>query len=248
MGKIKVKAVSFDFWGTLYFDTIKNFKLSNKIRESYLKEILDKNNIEHTPLDLELAIQAEGKEFYRVWLHEHRTIIPKERLRISLNSLNISLTDDSFDKICEKMKRVVLKRPPTLAPGVVEVIKTLKENKLRLGIISDTGYATGDVLMELMERDGLLKYFDAFSFSDETGVAKPQPKAYDHLMKELSLTNVKDVLHIGDLERTDIEGALNIGMPCCKYIGSSQKPEEDKVTRADFCIDNWLDLLNIINF
>jgi len=131
--------------------------------------------------------------------------------------------------------------------GVKESLELLK-SKYKLGIVSDTGFSPGTVLRKLLENNSLISYFDVFSFSDETGVAKPHPKAYLTVLDALGCKPV-DALHIGDIEQTDIEGAKKLGMKSIRFNGDTSfalTPEREEFTIADAEAESWSEIVRII--
>src|SRR5688572_15232811 len=60
-----------------------------------------------------------------------------------------------------------------LVDGVTDAVAALSERGIRLGIICDVGFTPSPALLGHLERHGLLKFFDHWSFSDEVGVYKP---------------------------------------------------------------------------
>jgi len=93
-------------------------------------------------------------------------------------------------------------------------------------------------MSQMMEEIGVAKYFSGYSYSDETGVAKPHPLAFTTLLEKFSV-KPEDALHIGDIEHTDIAGAKNIGMKAIRYdgnISSVVTHSKSYETRADIIL------------
>ena len=110
-----------------------------------------------------------------------------------------------------------------------------------MGIVSDTAISTGEILKEVLDNAGLLKYFSHFSFSDETGVAKPHPKAYTTIL-EPAAVDPMEALHIGDIERTDVAGARDLDMFAILYAGdhgNSVVKSDVTTTRAHIVAHHW---------
>src|SRR2546423_3817235 len=96
--------------------------------------------------------------------------------------------------------------------GVAGTLAALSERGIRLGIICDVGFTPSPVLLGHLERHGLLPYFDHWSFSDEVGVYKPDPRIFQHALAGLGGFDPRRCVHVGDRRRTDVAGAQALGM------------------------------------
>ena len=63
-----------------------------------------------------------------------------------------------------------------------------------------------------------LDAFDHWSFSDEVGCYKPDPRIFTHALDGLG-ARAETTAHVGDLRRTDIAGARAMGMTAVRYTG-----------------------------
>jgi len=99
-----------------------------------------------------------------------------------------------------------------LVDGVADALAALSERGVRLGIICDVGFTASPALLAHLERRGLVKYFDHWSFSDEVGVYKPDPRIFSHALDGLGRPDPARCVHVGDRKRTDVAGARAAGM------------------------------------
>jgi putative hydrolase of the HAD superfamily len=99
-----------------------------------------------------------------------------------------------------------------LVDGVADTLAALSERGVRLGIICDVGFTASPILLTHLERHGLLKFFDHWSFSDEVGVYKPHPEIFEHALAGLGGPDPGQCVHVGDRRRTDVAGAHAAGM------------------------------------
>ena len=95
-------------------------------------------------------------------------------------------------------------------PGAAEAIRELAA-RFPLGIISDTGFASGVAQDALLERDGLLDYFPVRVYSIDIGHTKPRSELFVAAVAALGVAP-GEAMHIGDIERTDVRGALAAGL------------------------------------
>lgn len=128
-----------------------------------------------------------------------------------------------------------------LTDNVATTIERLRSAGLRVGIVCDVGLTPSVVLREYLAGHGILDLFDHWSFSDEVGVYKPHAAIFDHALAGLGGVEPGDAVHIGDLRRTDIAGALGMGMLSVRYRGVT---DDDPAhgPEADIVIDDHADL------
>lgn len=105
-----------------------------------------------------------------------------------------------------------------IADGVRDALRALKESGMRLGIICDVGFTPSPALRRILDRAGLLAYFDRHSFSDEVRAYKPSREIFEHALGGLGVAP-EHAAHVGDLRRTDVAGALAMGMTAVRYTG-----------------------------
>lgn len=124
-----------------------------------------------------------------------------------------------------------------LTDNVVASIERLRAAGLRVGIVCDVGLTPSVVLRHYLERHGILELFDHWSFSDEVGVYKPHAAIFEHALAGLGDIAPADAAHIGDLRRTDIAGALGMGMLALRYRGVTDD-DPTHGPEADIVIDD----------
>jgi HAD superfamily hydrolase (TIGR01549 family) len=126
-----------------------------------------------------------------------------------------------------------------LVDGVADTLAALSERGIRLGIICDVGFTPSPALLAHLERHGLVKYFDHWSFSDEVGVYKPDPKIFSHALDGLGRPDPGRCVHIGDRKRTDVAGARAAGMRAVRITTVFEDPDEGP---DDIVISSYRDL------
>ena len=73
--------------------------------------------------------------------------------------------------------------------------------------------------------------FDAWAFSDETGWFKPAPEAFRPRSTAWASTTC-GAAHVGDNPRTDVAGALGLGMVAVRYTGSARRDLAGRLDRG----------------
>jgi putative hydrolase of the HAD superfamily len=242
-----IQAITIDFWNTLYdsqggegrdkdrFTTV----MQNAAR---LGHSLEASN-------LKAAQKRAWEHFNIVWREEKRTPSTRSMVEFFWRELCIDADTEAIDEVTRSFEEGILQHPPSLLAGAKETVRLLAEQHY-IALISDTAFSPGRVLRQVMERDGIAEYFSAFSFSDETGVSKPHELAYRTALTGANCPSEAGV-HIGDIERTDIEGAKNFGMRAILFAGDPHgrmnDEYKDQATRADARAESWADVPDLIS-
>lgn len=239
-GTVLIKAITFDFWNTLYCTKIP----ADNERINIIEKVLTGQGYPADIASIEDAVKKAWKHWDNVWLNERRTANANEWLREVLQLLNISLPDNLIEETAKKIGNTVLSGISKPTSGSVETIKGFV-NKYRLGVISDTGVSPSYVLKELLSRAGIIEYFDILVFSDEFGKSKPERSVFVHALKLLDV-EPEEAVHVGDLKRTDMEGAAGVGMYSVRYAGIYDDVNSS-FHEADSIIYNFNDLESAID-
>ena len=205
-----IRALTFDYWDTLYEGLAQPERVS--FRRAALRRMLDDLGCPIDEGEFVELYRASGEEAERWWREEHRGYTAEERIRWMLRQLSIERPQD-----CEHVRRAVqavddglLMLPPRLLDGAAESLGRLSA-EFELGIISDTGFASGRAQDRLLEKDGLRPLFRVTIYSAEVGHAKPRREPFEAAIASFGV-EPSQIIHIGDNERTDVRGALTAGM------------------------------------
>lgn len=234
----QLTALTFDFWGTLYQNAY-----AHDERLHMLHELLERHDQARSEDEVTEAYHHAGSVWDRVWREEQRSISIARWLDEIMEHLDASLPDDVQARFGQEIEEVYLGGElPRPVAGATEVVPELA-NRYRLGLISDTGLTPGRVLRQLMDRDGLLSSFDALTFSDELGVAKPDPKPFLRTLNQLG-ARPEEAAHIGDLPETDLQGARQVGMKAVLFLGVSER--DDGRELADAVFEDYAELTTLL--
>lgn len=156
--------------------------------------------------------RASAVEAERWWRDEHRGYTTADRIRWLLAQLAIErpLDCEHIARAVDEVDQTLTTFPPPLLPGAGEGIRALA-SRYKLAIVSDTGFASGRAQDRLLEQDGLLEHFTATIYSMDVGHSKPRPEPFQKALEALG-ADPHEAIHVGDIERTDIAGALAVGM------------------------------------
>ncbi len=199
-----IKAITFDLWNTLIED--KHFT-SHRIE--IIHEILSETTPK-SPEEIREAYISSARAYRMEWQEDHLQMTVETRVHHILRELDVEAPPEALPRIIQRLESCFLDDPPTLKEGVEETLDALGD-RYRLGIISDTGVTPGTIIRQYLGGKGLLHHFESTVFSDETGYCKPHPHQFRTALQELD-AEPDEAIHVGDLLRTDIAGAMAIGM------------------------------------
>ncbi len=210
-----IRAVTFDFWHTLLAEhpgTIRAMQLDRWTR------MLARAGQARERSDIEAAFAKNWQRFEEHWWTNTGQYTPIDSVTFITEELSIDSTDELRAELIDSFRVVGETVELEVAPGLESCLRALRDASIRLGIVCDVGLTSSPVLRGRLERLGVLDAFDAWSFSDETGVFKPAPEAFRAALDPLGV-DPRDAAHIGDNERTDIAGAKALGMVSVRYQG-----------------------------
>lgn len=152
------------------------------------------------------------------WLPEFR----REAWRSALKQFGIE--EDSLSEHLSETFPVERRRRADPFPEAASLLNRL-QNSYRLALLTN-----GEVGLqnEKLDLSGLRPFFDVVTISGEISIGKPDRQVFDLTLKRLGLS-VESAVMVGDNLRTDIAGAVGVGM-CAVWINRDGKPNEASVT------------------
>lgn len=248
MGRAVIRAITFDLWDTVFIDDSDEPK---RAAHGLLPKPAERRNLvhqfmeRHEPISIEhveLAYNTVDAAFHHVWYSQNITWTVRERLSVLLKALKRDLPEAEFDELIRLHEEMELEVRPDLATGVAGAIQNL-HGKYRMGVISDAIFSPGRVLRQLLAHYDILKFFDAFVFSDEIGCSKPNAALFKAAAEVLDVKPY-EIVHIGDRELKDIEGPHDVGARAvlCTVV----KDRGSKDTKADAICCDFSELPDIL--
>jgi putative hydrolase of the HAD superfamily len=196
----KVKALLFDFGGTLAF---LDFEL---LAREFSREgrKLDALALEHAEyagrqaIDRHLMSATKGQavnpaydDFFRAWMKAAG--IPGEEFEECAVRFGTIHREASLWRV--------------VRPGTFEALEAFKSAGYKLAIVSNAeGQVAGDA-----KRFGLADYFDVIIDSHIVGVAKPDPRIFQIALEQLGV-GPDEAKYTGDIYSIDVEGARAAGI------------------------------------
>ena len=183
-----IKAIIFDAYGTLFDVNSAAEKCKDKIGEKWERfaNFWRTTQLEYTWLR---SLMERHKDFWQI-------------------------TEDSLDKsmkafdIDPSMRNELLNLYKVLSPfeEVPETLKTLKEKKFKLAILSN---GTPSLLDELVKSNNLDNLFDDIFSIEQVGVYKPSSRVYDIPIKKYNIN--KSEIAFLSANTWDVSGGGNYG-------------------------------------
>ena len=228
-----IEAVTFDYWNTLVYE--ERGHLRNRRMDAWAG-ILEDGGFAVERQALELVFDASWERYVAAWTanEQYQAVQAAED---AIVGLGFDLPADVRDTLTDAFSRAGEEAELHLTDGVEECLHTLKDAGVRLGIICDVGFTASAILREHLIKRGVLPLFDHWSFSDDVGAYKPSPVIFEDALEGLGGVAAERAAHVGDLRRTDVAGALAMGMTAVRYTGvfdddSADQPEADHVVSS----------------
>ena len=227
-----LRAVTFDYWDTIY--TGAPAPERGALRQAAIRRLFATFGRAVPDEEFVALYRAAGSEAERWWREEQRGYTTQERIRWLLARVNIERPADCIHVAAAEraVDEALLTHPAPLVPGAGDGLTRLG-SAYTLGIVSDTGFASGKAQDRLLARDQLLSLFKATVYSMDVGHAKPRFEIFRAAIETLGVAP-EHILHIGDNERTDVRGALDAGMRAVRLdvVRSGGPSEAEFVARS----------------
>jgi len=217
-----IKAIIFDAYGTLFDVNSAAEKCKDKIGEKWERfaNFWRTTQLEYTWLR---SLMERHKDFWQV-------------------------TEDSLDKsmkafdIDPSMRNELLNLYKVLSPfeEVPETLKTLKEKKFKLAILSN---GTPSLLDELVKSNHLDNLFDDIFSIEQVGVYKPSSRVYDMPIKKYNI-NKSEVAFLS-ANTWDVSGGGNYGYQSI-WVNRNNNIFDNLDYKPQNQIKNLSELLNLI--
>ena len=213
---MKLKAIIFDFFGTL----VHNFSL-----------------LEHERVLSEMAkvLSIPRNDFAQIWVATFsnratgvfRTV--EENIEYACRALDCRVIAAKI-KAAGDIRRRYYQHTLTPRRGVLSVLAQLRAEGYKIGLISDCSSELPDV----WSSTPFASLVDAPVFSCQVGVRKPDPKIYLFACQQLDV-KPQDCLYIGDGSSRELTGAAAVGMKALLL----RVPHEDTQHIPRIDMDEW---------
>ena len=207
-----IKAVAFDLWETLLLEEDGFNARRTSARCRSLSRALDNFGVKISVKQLALAIKELASWLAGIW-RSSREVSHLDQILFIIQTAShgaIKVKKEWIEDLSSAYASALFEVQPYLNPDALKVLKWLKDQNKRIGLICNTGLTPGFGLRRFLENKRLAKYFEFMIFSDEIGIRKPDPRIFQAAAKSFRL-DPQQIVHIGDNLKSDIWGAKNAG-------------------------------------
>lgn len=222
-------AVSFDCWSTLLAE--EDWPWAHSLRVMALQDAAREAGLEVSRERAEEAFRAAWGRHMTLW-EEGEVSGSAEVAEWGLAELGLPDTHPAFEHLVRRYEEASHTSNVVALDGARELLAALVADGRPSVLVCDTGLTPGRVVRRLLDRAGLLEHLRVLAFSDEVGAPKPDPRPFRAAIEPLGI-EPDQVLHVGDLRRTDVAGARALGMQTvrirARHDDVSDAPDADRV-------------------
>lgn len=237
-----LEAVTFDFWDTLVHEEGRAMRTGQL---AAWEKLLAEAGHPADPEALAAAFDENWAEFERCWAVNAGPYTPAKSADFICRRIGVEPSAPLRSALIDAFREVGEVVPLEAAPNAESCLAALRDAGLRLAIVCDVGLVRSPTLRARLDGFGLLRYFEAWSFSDETGWFKPAAEAFRPALEGLGVADPARVVHVGDNLRTDAAGALALGMTAVRYSGLVDRADE-RLPEATHVIADLGDLPGVL--
>lgn len=197
---------------------------------------------------LDLSEQEAGELLAEAWARHDEawkqveTFGPGRMAAYCLEARGID-DDESIRNLTKEFEEASIEAGVAPVEHARETLAALSAANIRLGLVCDTGFTPGRFVRQLLDEAGLCDHLDVLCFSDEIGVPKPGNEIFAKALAELG-ARPPEAIHVGDLKRTDIAGAHDMGMHAARFKGVHD--DESDFVEAEIVMSDHRQLLEVV--
>lgn len=222
-----LRGVTLDLWRTLMEDTQEVGRARLQYRMTGIQALLAETGLAVAADQLRQASRACFRACEGIRGLE-RELSFTDQVDLFLNlvapGLATGLSSGAKGRIREVYGAMPAPHTPTVVPGAVQVLRTLRDEGYKLALISNTGVTPGTTIRKLLADLELLPYLGVLVFSDEVGMVKPAEGIFRLALERLDMT-AQEAAHVGDHPKADVLGGNRVGMWTVQ-VASSQEREQ----------------------
>jgi HAD superfamily hydrolase (TIGR01509 family) len=238
-----LQAVLFDLWETLINDRPERAQPRRAWRNGAVLEVLHRHGCQPGVEAVQAALDASSAALAR--LHDQgKDLEAGGRARLFAGQLESLAGFEPSAAAIQDLEDVITSMPldiaPLAAPHAAETVAAVKRRGLATALVCNAGFTTTPALLPMLEHYGLSQYLDVMVFSDQLGVAKPDPRIFGQALKGIDLP-AGVCAFVGDNPHTDIHGAQSAGLFAIQ-VGAKER----NGIRPDARIEDLSQLMDVL--
>lgn len=211
-----VKGIFFDLGWTLVYPPSGDWEFTQPAQKLFNWEVY-----QSLPKERTAAVRKEANDYLEAHHHissleeeydrmlQYFTIVAQKLPELGATRQDIEAT--ALEKVYQSQHTY------NLMEDAIHTLEALK-GRYKLGIISDTWPS----IVPVLERFGILPYFDAITYSFQLGCFKPNPRMFQDALSKMGLP-AQECVFIDDVAR-NLEGAAKVGI---QPVQIRVKPDAD---------------------
>jgi len=179
-GKHAIRAVTFDLWETLLFESDGASKRRADARCRNLAQALNSLGVQVSLEEMSAAVSETVSSLISIW-GTNRDVAYIDQIRLIIKKAtrhSLELKQEWTNELIPAYTSNVLEVPPYLNPEARKALKGLKKRNKLIGLICNTGLTPGIGLRKFLANESVSRYFDLMIFSEEIGIRKPDPRIF----------------------------------------------------------------------
>ncbi len=238
------RAVLFDFWDTIVFSERQEGEKLRHFRTSSLTNALLDTGFTVSSETVERAMDKVNKECNKI-RKTGREVDLHSQVRMLMALLGIEDQNHGLSqKLWDVYANAVFSIELRVRDGAATVLRSLRDNGYRTGLICNTYHSPGSVLRKIIQSFGLSRCFDVLMFSDEYGMPKPMPEIFIEVLTRLGI-KPEEAAHVGDRPDLDVVGAKNAGVKAI-YLKISNNEYPPDLPKPDAIIETLWQIPKVI--
>lgn len=143
-----------------------------------------------------------------------------------------------------ELARTYTEQAPTPLPGIENMLATLREQGIKVGLTTGFAREIVDIILGAMGWDNGV--VDVVVAGDEVELGRPEPFLIQKVMEESGVTDPAEVISAGDTE-ADVVSAQRAGVTSVGVLTGHLSTEQFTKLNADHILDSAADIVGIIN-
>lgn len=194
------------------------------------------------------ATERQGAEYTDEQFRAHMGTEKKWAIRqlLDLGGLEVTdeLVEDSWRWFRAELRSTYTENPPVPLDGVEEMLVTLRESGVQIGLTTGFSREIVDLILESMGWT-VGETVDTVAAGDEVEAGRPEPFLIRRVMSDLGVTDPETVISVGDTS-ADVESARRAGVTSVGVLTGHVTREQFSELGADHVLESAADLPELI--